>query len=79
MKFSQKAMYTLTLILFILLISTTRAVVAFRPLKVEKARGDRNLVSVPLNRNPVPPYGSSPCTYIPSPGGNCHNNRGNHP
>ncbi|KAL5755274.1 hypothetical protein ACOSP7_023494 [Xanthoceras sorbifolium] len=75
MKFSTKTLFAVRVILFIVLISTTKLRSdAFRPLKGEKPRGDHNsLVSFPQERNPVPPYGSSPCTYIPSREGHCHN------
>lgn len=79
MNFNGKALYrALTVMLFILLIlPTTKPILAFRPLKGEKTMGGDSLVALtadhPLERGPVPPVGPSPCTHIVgrSPGGHC--------
>lgn len=70
MKFSLKIVFTTAgVMLLILLILTANPVAAIRALE----GGDNNSVSIPLEKGPVPPIASSPCTYISggSSGGNC--------
>ncbi|KAK9206573.1 hypothetical protein WN943_016852 [Citrus x changshan-huyou] len=78
MNFSGKALYrALSVMLFILsILTTTKPIVAFRPLKGEKTIGGDSSVALTVNqlkRGPVPPAGPSPCTHIGggSPGGHC--------
>lgn len=74
MKFSLKIVFTTTrVMLLVLLTLAAKPVATIRASKGEEVLGEKNSVSIPQEKGPVPPVASSPCTYINggSSGGNC--------
>lgn len=58
-------------VLFIVSMSSNRANAGRSTLHIEKLLRKEAELLESLPRGPVPPSGSSPCTYIPGQGGHC--------